>query len=120
MKKITVFGALVFSLISTCSFAIKNEDISEIVQESFCKEFVNDGAVQWENKGEFVKAHFAMSGQILDAYFCRNGKLMAVTRNILSNELPIRLFAELKKEYSTYWITDLFEIDAEEGTSYYI
>jgi hypothetical protein len=120
MKKRIVFGVLVFSFISSCCFAFKNEDISEIVKESFCKEFVNAGAVQWENIGELTKAHFTMNGRILDAYFCRSGKLMAVTRNILSNELPVRLFAELNKEYSMYWITDLFEISADDGTAYYI
>ncbi len=61
-----------------------------------------------------------MKGQILDAYFDTNGNLIAVTRNILSNELPIHLFAELNKEYSGFWITDLFEISEEDGTSYYI
>jgi len=61
-----------------------------------------------------------MNGQILDAYFDTYGKLIAVTRNILSSELPIHLFAELNKEYSVFWITDLFEISAEGGTSYYI
>ena len=120
MKKRIVFGVLVLSFISSYCFAFNNRDISESVKESFCKEFVNAEAVHWEEVGEFVKAHFTMNGQILDAYFDTNGKLIAVTRNILSKELPIHLFAELNKEYSAYWITDLFEISAEGGTSYYI
>jgi hypothetical protein len=120
MKKRIVLGVLVLSLISSYCFAFNTQDISESVKESFCKEFVKAEAVRWENLGEFVKAHFTMEGQILDAYFNVNGDLIAVTRNILSKELPIHLFIELNKEYSVYWITDLFEISAEGGTSYYI
>jgi hypothetical protein len=120
MKKRIGFGVLVLSFISSYCLAFNNQNISESVKESFCKEFVNAEAVQWENLAEFEKAHFTMNGQILDAYFDTNGKLIAVTRNILSTELPIHLFAELNKEYSVYWITDLFEISAEGGTSYYI
>ena len=120
MKKRNVLGVLVLSFISSYCLAFNNQDISENVKESFCKEFVNAEAVHWENLVEFEKAHFTMNGQTLDAYFDTNGKLIAVTRNILSTELPIHLFAELNKEYSVYWITDLFEISAEGGTSYYI
>ena len=120
MKKRIVFGVLVLSFVCSYCFAFNDHDISESVKESFSKEFVKAGDIQWENLGEFVKAHFIMNGQILDAYFHTNGNLIAVTRNMLSTELPIHLSAELNKEYSAYWITDLFEISEEGETSYYI
>ena len=43
-----------------------------------------------------------------------------MTRNISSLELPISLQANLKNNYSKYWISDLFEVSNQEGTSYYI
>ncbi|MGZ8517547.1 MAG: hypothetical protein ACXWWD_09360 [Chitinophagaceae bacterium] len=43
-----------------------------------------------------------------------------MTRNISSLELPISLQTNLKNNYSKYWISDLFEISNNEGTSYYI
>jgi hypothetical protein len=45
---------------------------------------------------------------------------MGLTRNISSTQLPISLQAELKKEYSEFWISDLFEVANDEGTHYYI
>jgi hypothetical protein len=34
--------------------------------------------------------------------------------------LPIALQAELKSNYDAYWISDVFEVANETGTSYYI
>jgi hypothetical protein len=61
-----------------------------------------------------------MHDQVLSAYFYPEGDLFAVTRNILSDQLPIHLLTMLKNEYSRYWITDLFEIYTRGETSYYI
>lgn len=54
------------------------------------------------------------------AYYSQEGDLMAVTRNILSNQLPISLLSDLKKNYTIYWISDLFEISASQDASYYV
>ncbi len=45
---------------------------------------------------------------------------MAMTRNITTSQLPIALQTTIKNEYTAFWISDLFEIANEEGTSYYI
>jgi hypothetical protein len=43
-----------------------------------------------------------------------------VMRNILSDELPATLRAEIKNEYKDYWITDLHEIMGNKKASYFI
>ncbi len=43
-----------------------------------------------------------------------------MTRNISSSQLPILLQTTLKKEFTGHWISDLFEIANDEGTSYYV
>jgi hypothetical protein len=43
-----------------------------------------------------------------------------VSRNISSENLPIRLQADLKSTYANYWISDLFENAAPDATTYYI
>jgi hypothetical protein len=45
---------------------------------------------------------------------------MAVTRYISSIQLPLNLQSNLKKSYSNYWISDLFEIASNDGTAYYV
>jgi len=120
MKKI-LLGIVVFTLIYADTFADdKDKGISERAKTSFRQEFVNAESVQWENSGLFVKARFRMYDQDLSAYFYPEGELLAVTRNILSDQLPIHLLTTVKKQYSRYWITDLFEIYANGETSYCI
>jgi len=46
--------------------------------------------------------------------------LLAVSRNISSENLPIKLQADLKNTYGDYWISDLFENAAHDATTYYI
>jgi uncharacterized protein YegP (UPF0339 family) len=121
MKKKILLGALVLTLTCSYSFADdKDKGVSERAKASFHHEFVNAEAVQWENFRQFVKANFRMDGRNLSAYFSPDGDLLAMTRNILSDQLPLHLLTVVKKEYPGYWITDLFEIYADEQTSYWI
>jgi hypothetical protein len=120
MKKRIVLSMLVLGSVCNYSFGYDKKDISETIKASFSKEFVNARSVQWENKGELIRADFMIDDQVMDAYFGQDGKLIAVTRNIVSNQLPILLFTTLKKDYDGYWITDLFEISVDGETSYYI
>ena len=46
--------------------------------------------------------------------------MLALTRNISSLQLPITLQASLKKNYENFWISDLFEVANEQGTTYYV
>jgi hypothetical protein len=34
--------------------------------------------------------------------------------------LPVNLFSNLKNNYDTYWISDLFEVSNSEGLHYYV
>jgi hypothetical protein len=61
-----------------------------------------------------------MNDIVLFAFYSDNGQLLAVTRNILSTQLPIDLMLDLKKNYSSYWITELFELNGDEQNCYYV
>ena len=45
---------------------------------------------------------------------------MAVTRNISPVQLPVTLQNNLKTAYEEHWISELFELSDESGTSYYV
>jgi len=61
-----------------------------------------------------------MNEQTLFAFYSMTGEFMAVTRYISSFQLPLNLQSNLKKSYSNYWITDLFEMANHDGTAYYV
>jgi Protein of unknown function (DUF2874). len=118
MKR-TLYLALISFLFSIKSFA-NDGTISVTVQESFNKSFKNATEVQWSTVNSFYKADFTFNGQHVSAFFEKEGSLVAVTRHLLSTALPVTLQADLKKDYEDYWISDLFEVNDDEGTSYFV
>lgn len=117
MKKIIIMLAIAIS--SFTAFA-GDENVSSTVLSSFNKEFAGAKDVQWSTTDNYYKASFVFNDQFVSAFYQLDGELIAMTRNISSLELPISLQTSLKKSYKNYWISDLFEISSNEGTSYYI
>ena len=120
MKKSLMVWALLLTLGVTSSFARTDVGTNEKAVDAFKKEFAAARNVEWEQGKDFSKATFTLNDQVLFAYYSGEGDLLAITRNILSSQLPINLLADLKKSYNDYWITDLFEMAANDSTSYYV
>jgi len=118
-NKILLWTLLLMSSISA-TFAGTITGVDDRIVNSFKKEFSTAEEVQWEKGNSFVKATFKLSGQVMFAYYSEAGSLLAVSRNITSSQLPIGLLTELKKSYSGYWVSDLFEIAMNNETTYYI
>ena len=121
MKRLLVTLTIALSFISLSSFANENgNDVSPRAVQSFNSSFKNATEVYWTISDNYYKVNFAMNGQYVSAFYDADGKMIALTRNISSLQLPIALQAELKKNYDCYWISDVFEMANEDGTSYYI
>jgi hypothetical protein len=119
MKKRILLLSIVLVSFTAFSFAAVAPVVSKNVISSFNRQFSSARDIQWENHANFVKAQFTMNEMVLFAYFNLNGELIAVTRFISPNQLPLELLTSLKKTYGGYWISDLFEIQTESGTAYY-
>jgi hypothetical protein len=120
MKKIFLSLAAV-ALMGISAFANGNDEIvSQKTLAAFKSDFTSATHTTWEQKDGFIKATFSFNGQVLCAYYDNDGQLKAVIRNIVSDQLPLNLLASLKKDYADYWITDLFEISADNETTYYV
>jgi len=120
MKK-SLFLAAVAILFTVSSFAspVTGPD-NKKAAALFSKVFVNAESVQWEQNSKFLSATFKLNGAFLSAHFSPNAELIGVSRNITSSQLPLHLFAQLKKNYSNYWISELFEYATKEDDSYYV
>lgn len=119
MKRILVTLTVVLSLISMSSFA-NEEKVNSRVLESFKSNFKTATEVDWTVSENFYKADFSLNGQYVAAFYDESGQLVALTRNISSTQLPISLQTNLKKDHEGYWISDLFEVANEQGTTYYV
>ena len=120
MKQV-ILSIATMLMMGVSAFAANND---EVVNQQALRAFHNDFAgarqVSWDMKNGYTRATFSLNGQVLFAYYSTNGELQAVTRNIVSDQLPINLLAELRKEYSDYWISDLFEMATDNQTTYYV
>ncbi len=120
MKKSILTWVLLLTVSISSTFANTIENVSETVISSFKKDFASAQDVTWEKSKEVSKATFKFNDQVMFAYYAEDGNLLAVIRNIVSTQLPINLLSDLKKNYGSYWISDLFEMAADNSTSYYV
>lgn len=120
MKKRILTLALLLTVGLSSIFANNEEKLNQKAATSFKEEFAQATDARWENNKEFSKVTFKMNDQVMFAYYSDKGSLIAVTRNIISNQLPISLQSSLKKDYKSTWITDLFELASNDETSYYV
>ena len=123
-KKLALMIAFLLTACVSYSFATPTttptDEVSGEIKASFHKEFRNAQIIGSEVRKNFTKLTFKMNDIVLFAFYSDNGQLLAVTRNILSSQLPISLQLNLKKSYGNYWITELFEINGEGQNCYYV
>src|SRR5580704_12119180 len=126
LKKIKIMKKTMFTMAISLvlgfgtAWAYEGTPLTPEISNSFQKEFSNAKNVNWQNKDSYSVASFTWNNQVLYAYYLTNGRLDAVTHNILSDNLPIMLFAQIKNNYSGYWITDLHESVSNGHSSYFI
>lgn len=120
MKPVFILLTIISSFISSSSFAANEPEVSRIAIASFESTFTSATEVKWTVNENYYKADFSLNGQYAAAYFDLDGVLFATTRNITSLQLPIALQASLKKDYSNYWVSELFEVSNDGGTEYYV
>jgi hypothetical protein len=119
MKR-TIFTLALSLILGTASFANNDESINQKAVQSFKKEFAQAKEVSWQKAGDLVKATFTLNERVLFAYYNESGDLMAITRNITTDLLPIALQTSLRKDYAGYWVSDLFEMVTGGQTNYYV
>jgi hypothetical protein len=118
---IKTFALVALLFTATSTFATTPaDDSNNTVTVAFHKDFKKAELIATETRPNFSKLTFRLNGVILYAFYSDAGQLLAVTRNITSNQLPLQLLLEVKKDYSDFWITDLFEITSDGATNYYI
>src|SRR6185312_5520934 len=117
-------SALALALLATlgvgCSVAASAGNSDDAIHATCRKEFRSAAVMKVENQKEYTKVTFNLNGVVMFAYYRENGNLMAVVRNIPSTQLPIQLQMDLRQRNGGAWITDLFELNADGQTVYYV
>jgi hypothetical protein len=119
-SKIALALALVLTMVSTSFANTTNDDHNTAVTASFHKDFKKAELLTSETGKNYTKLTFRMNDMVLFAFYSQEGQLLAVTRNIKSNQLPINLLLQVKQDYANYWISELFEFNSDGTNTYYI
>jgi hypothetical protein len=114
------FAAPSDSFVAPRNFVTPADNVNGQVKASFRKDFQKAELISSEVGRQFTKLTFKMNDMVMFAFYTENGELLAVTRNIRTNQLPIQLLLQLKNNYGAFWVTDLFELTGEELSNYYI
>jgi hypothetical protein len=121
MKKKISLLAITAVIMTTGIFAKPIEPgVNDKVLVAFTKHFEGVKDITWNKTEQYIKANFVKDGQPLSAYFNSNGELIGVSKNILSQQLPLKLNLELKKVIADGWITELFEFTDGQTTTYFM
>jgi hypothetical protein len=118
MKKIILSMAIALAVFST-AFA-KPDSINDRAVAAFQKDFHKASQVEWTSTSNYVMASFLMDNETQFAYYDFQGNLIGVVHHILTSSLPADLSKDIKKHYSNYWVSELFQITTDQGVFYYI
>jgi hypothetical protein len=119
MKKTIIITTTLFLALGFTAVRANNDNgLSPQISNSFNKVFANASDVNWQKKDTYTIASFTLNNQVLHAYYSPKGKLDSVVHNILSDNLPVLLLAQLKN-YNGYWISELYESVTNGHSSYY-
>ena len=118
MKKIMTMLAL--TLMLTTSFAFAGETINKQALKAFKSEFAGATDIAWKVGSNYYEVAFTINDQRLFAFYNDQGEFMAVTQFISSTQMPNYLRKSLKRSYSNFWISDLFEMTNDDETSFYV
>ena len=102
------------------TFAKAPEKATNRAIASFMKEFHKASDVSWSANSNYIMAAFEIDHQTQYAYYDYQGNLVGVVHHILTSSLPAYLSADIKKHYSNYWVSELFQVSSDQGDAYYI
>jgi hypothetical protein len=117
MKKLMLTLAIA---VSTLSAFAGEEKVKPEVLNAFKNEFNTAKDVEWTVGSNYYMATFNYNDKYVFAYYTPDGILLGLSHYISPAQLPMALQNSLKKDYSDYWVSDLFEVAKNGKTEYYI
>ena len=119
MKKLFIAALLVVAAGSS-AFALDVNKVSYKVKSSFETQFIGASNVTWSFRDTYTKASFTLVDQNVDAYFGTEGELIAFSRKMDYNKLPLNAIQRINKEYAAYRVTESIEFDQDGDKNYFV
>lgn len=118
MRVLLLAGALLLAAI-TNTFA-NDVNATHAVRQSFVQNFPEAADVQWSMVEQLYRADFTVDGEKRSAFFSANdGTLVATSRYMTAAQLPRTLQNNLKSYTASFTLTEVFEVQNDDGANYY-
>ena len=116
MKKLFMLALVLTTVIASAFSEIPS---NTAVLNAFHKSFAEAKNIEWTIKKDFYRAKFSVNDEVMYAYYKEDGELMAITRNITTEQLPMGLSSTLFNKHKDYYLANLFEVSANGESTYY-
>jgi hypothetical protein len=120
MKKTILLFALIGLASIASSYAGVPAGIDNKAAAAFHADFKKAKDVRWTESASYIQVQFSLDDRIQYAYYDHDGRFLCVIRHILTTSLPPYLRNEIRRDYPSYWVTELFELNTDQGQAYYI
>jgi hypothetical protein len=123
MKKLATVLAATAILFSASAFTKDSNETkaSSKVEKSFEKDFSNATNSTWRKVGDVFIVNFDVNNSTIEAAYNQDGELVATSRQVVANELPLAITLAIGKKYPGYEVAKKAEeITFEKQTNYYI
>ena len=116
MKK--VFFAAAFAIVS---FAATAGTVAPKTQRAFEDQFGTQENVTWTESAKGMnRADFTQLGRKVTAFFSRENALVATTTTLNLEDLTPKMQASIADKLGKENVTEVFRLDNEDGTTYYV
>jgi hypothetical protein len=122
MKKILI-AALMAVFVGSSAFATDTKDVVKVsykVKNNFEAHFTGAKNVSWAQRDNYTKATFVLADQPVEAFYSVDGELVATSRKVEFNKLPLEAIQTIQKKYSSYTVADTIELDQDGEKNYYV
>jgi len=101
--------------------SVKAEEVTAAASKAFSAKFANANAVTWKEASGIFFVDFKVSEKALTAAFSETGEMIAISRTLSIDLLPLALTETLNDRYSGYVMPlTVTEIVMQGATNYYL
>jgi hypothetical protein len=119
MKHLFIAFSFMACLFATTSFA-NDTKTNPVILQSFYQTFTGATNVSATEVDGMTRISFTIDEETRYAYYNVSGDLLVVTKQLSISQLPKALQADLKKNYGSFFVSDVYEFTTDEKTEYYV
>lgn len=110
---------VLFGAFTAQSSALPEKKIQPILHAVKTR-FADASQLNLTEANNMYSVDFTLYGQYVTAFYSKDGKFLSYKKNIATYNLPVVLQAPVRRKYTQYWVSELYEISGKQAVTYYV